>query len=347
MNANRRLMQMLRGSVGMVIPVWFPAELLEEQVRESLLTTLEDCDHWLPWEQILLVVDGDERSYRVAQKLQSSCRQRHDSTFELLVNAQNRGKGYAISLGVRWFLERPHLRYLTIRDADGDHALNDLFHLFRLAIHLQETEHTETLIIVGRRNHPHRSLGLIRGEYETLLNRVLVEAVKFALARQEAVLNTKYFSLHGDYPDLHSGYKLYSRTVCERMIQAPWERPPWVGADIYRYGVEAVPFVEGVLAEAVVGEITRLSQEPQFTGHGGFARPETNAGVMLWAFLRLGIGPDQGMAILDNQLARLTLWTDPRSREDLLRLRRAIHRSLLLSAQQSDGPADLKTGVYF
>ena len=27
----------------------------------------------------------------------------------------------------------------------------------------------------------------------------------------------------------------------------------------YRYGVEAVPFVEGVMAGAVVGEITRLT----------------------------------------------------------------------------------------
>ena len=41
----------------------------------------------------------------------------------------------------------------------------------------------------------------------------------------------------------------------------------------YRYGVEAVPFVEGVMAGAVVGEITRLTQEPDFSGHGALLGP--------------------------------------------------------------------------
>jgi hypothetical protein len=68
------------------------------------------------------------------------------------------------------------------RDADGDHALNDLLNLMRLALSLRTSEGIDALIIVGRRNHPHQALGWMRGEFESLLNRVLVEAVHFARA---------------------------------------------------------------------------------------------------------------------------------------------------------------------
>ncbi len=347
MTANLKLRETLRNSVGMVIPVWFPESLSPEQIQECLLITLDDCDHYLPWEQVVLVVDGDERSYRIARDLQTSCKARHGSTFDVLYHAENRGKGHAVVLGAQWFLERKGLQYLTIRDADGDHSLNDLVNLVRLTIHLQLAEQMDTLIIIGRRNHPSRALGFIRGEYEALLNRVLVEAVKFTLAQQQTVLKTHYFSASEDYPDLHSGYKLYSRKVCELMIQQPWERPPWVGGEIYRYGVEAVPFVEGALAGAIVGEITRLSREPRFSGHSAFARPETNAGVLLWTFLRVGIGLDQAAAILDNHLSRVTLWTDPQGREDLLQLRRSILEPLLRSAQQRHTLPDCKAPSFF
>src|SRR3989442_3615230 len=43
-----------------------------------------------------------------------------------------------------------------------------------------------------------RALGWIRGEFETLLNRVLIDALRFALAQRQQVLNTRYFSLSGD-----------------------------------------------------------------------------------------------------------------------------------------------------
>lgn len=347
MNANRQLMETLRRSVAMVIPVWFPTSLSSQQIQDSLLSTLDDCDHYLPWEQVVLVVDGDERGYRIARDLQAACQQRHSSTFDVLYHAENRGKGYAVSLGAQWFLEKTGLAYLTIRDADGDHALNDLLNLMRLAIHLQATEQTDALIVIGRRNHPHRVLGFIRGEYEALLNRVIVDAVRFALARHQTVLNTQYFSLAGEYPDVHSGYKLYSRKVCELMVQQPWERPPWVAEEIYRFGVEAVPLVEGMLAGAMVGEITRLTREPGFTGHSAFAKSETNGSVILWTFLRIGIGPDQGAAMLDNHISRLTWWTDPQGREHLLQLRRYVLERLHQAAQQPSGLADVKAGAFF
>jgi hypothetical protein len=344
---NVQLLDVMRRSLGMLIPVWFPPSLSNDQVQETLFDTLYDCEHFLAWEHVVLVVDGDARSQAIVQGLQTAYRQRYGQTFEVVYCAENGGKGFAVWRGTQWFLEKPGLEYLAIRDADGDHALNDLVTLVRLAVALRNNEGTDRLIIVGRRNHPHRALGWIRGEFETLLNRVLIEAVRFALAQRQQVLNTRYFSLSGEYPDLHSGYKIYSRKVCERIVEHPWERFPWVGGEIYRYGVEAVPFVEGVMAGAIVGESTRLTHEADFSGHDAFARPETNGSVMLWTFLRLGIGAPQAATILDNHLPRLTLWTDPQGRAALLELRRHVMERLPFSAQGEAANAEVITNPYY
>jgi hypothetical protein len=343
---NLRLMDVMRRSLGMLIPVWFPPSLSDDQVRETLLDTLHDCEHFLPWEHMALVVDGDDRSYAVVQDLQAACWQRYGQAFDVIYRAENGGKGAAILRGTRWFLEKDGLEYLTTRDADGDHTLNDLVNLMRLALVLRADGAADEVIIVGRRNHSHRALGWIRGEFETLLNRVLIDAVRFALAQRQQVLNTRHFSLAGEYPDLHSGYKIYSRRVCELMVERPWERPPWVGAEIYRYGVEAVPFVEGVMAGAVVGEITRLTQEPEFSGHGAFTRPEANGSVLLWSFLRLGIGALQAATIMDNHFPRLPLWTDPQGRSVLLELRRYVTERLQIPAQV-DSPSSAVTASHY
>ena len=340
-----QLMDLIRGAVGMLIPVWFPPTLADDHVRDTLLDTLHDCEHFLPWEHVVLVVDGDARSYAVVKDLQATCRQGHGQAFDVLCRVENGGKGAAVLRGTQWFLEKEGLEYLTTRDADGDHVLNDLVNLMRLGLALRADEDTDSIIVVGRRDHPHRALGWMRGELETLLNRVLVDAMRFALAQRQQVLNTRYFSLLSDYPDLHSGYKIYSRRVCELMVERTWEHPPWVGAEIYRFGVEAVPIVEGVMAGAIVGEITRLAQEPEFSGHGAFARPEANGSVLLWTFLRLEIGALQAATILDNHLPRLTLWTDPQGREALLELRHYVLEGLRQSTQESPPLPDRRGGA--
>jgi len=180
-----------------------------------------------------------------------------------------------------------------------------------------------------------------------LLNRVLVDAVCFALAQQQQVLKTQYMALGEVAPDLHSGYKVYSRKVCELMVERVWELPPWVGPEIYRYGVEAVPLVEGLMAGAIIGEVSRLTQEPEFSGHGAFARPETNGSVLLWSFLRLGITLQQATAMLDNHLSRLTLWTDSRGKVLLLDLRHYVLERLGRAVQESAPSSEQKRGVMF
>ena len=96
-----------------------------------------------------------------------------------------------------------------------------------------------------------------------------------------------------------------------------------------------------------MGEVTRLSWEPQLSGHSAFAKPETNAGVLLWTFQRLGIVPAQAAALLDNHLSRVTLWTDPQWREALFQLRRFVLDPLFKSAQRPDIIPEVRAGLYF
>jgi hypothetical protein len=333
MKNEAQVMEVMRSSLGMIIPVWYPPGLTDAQVRDNLLITLHDCEHYLRWGRVVLVVDGDARSQAVVRELQGACRQRHGQAFEAIYHPENRGKGFAVVRGIQWLLQERAIEYVTIRDADGDHAVNDLVNLMRLALELHAREGTNLLIIVGRRTHVHRALGWLRGEFETLLNRVLVDAMRFALAQHQQVLKTLYFASAEGYPDLHSGYKVYSRQVCELTAARAWEFPPWVGPEVYRYGVEAVPFVEGALSGAVVGEVTRLTRDPEFSGHSAFTRPEVNASVLLWAFLRLGITPPQAAALMDNHFPHLALWTETNGRAPLLALREYVLRRL----QQSIG----------
>jgi hypothetical protein len=120
-----------------------------------------------------------------------------------------------------------------------------------------------------------------------------------------------------------------------------------VGPEIYRYGVEAVPFVEGVMAGAILGEMTRLAQEPDFSGHEAFARPETNGAVLLWAFLRLEIAPHQAAALLDNHLSHLTLWTDADGKQALLQLRAYVLGTLSASGLDPSPHALPRSAVHF
>jgi hypothetical protein len=101
------------------------------------------------------------------------------------------------------------------------------------------------------------------------------------------------------------------------------------------------------MAGAIVGEITRLTREPAFSGHDAFGRPETNGSVLLWAFLRLGIGAPQAAAILDNHLPRLTLWTNPQGKASLLELRQYVLGWLYEAMREPPAPSDVKARAYY
>ena len=121
----------------------------DQQVREMLKLTLNDCQDYLAPGNICLVVDGDERSARIAARICKELAACWPAPPFLLTSSENRGKEYAVRKGVRHLLEKAsEVRYLSIRDCDGDHSISDLPHLLRLARHIARAEANDRVIII-------------------------------------------------------------------------------------------------------------------------------------------------------------------------------------------------------
>ncbi len=169
------------------------------------------------------------------------------------------------------------------------------------------------LIVVGRRADVHRNIGWVRGEFEGLLNHITLAALTHRLAAEGRVFDFRFLSAYPDPPDLMSGYKLCSAGICRTMAERNWqELLPVSAVDLYRYGMEQFPLVEGVLEGATVGEVLRLVGDDQkVSGHGRYTEPSVNAGIALWVLRRLDISPEAAVSIIENATARSRLHTDP------------------------------------
>ncbi|MCC6444977.1 MAG: glycosyltransferase [Armatimonadetes bacterium] len=309
--------QDIRGRLGMVVPAWFPTDTPQEQVEALLRATLSDFDSLLEPERLVVVVDGQERILRAAGRLRPQL-----GPFHVVWQEENRGKAAAVVAGIRALLPDQGLEYIMTRDADGDHFMNDAPHLFRLGLQMSEETENPCVAVIGRRTSVHRPLGWVRGEYEYILNELLIEGFKFTLARTGHVLDTRYFTTYGPYPDMQSGYKLYSRQAAEKaasgLTRAQQTEPR---LDMMRWGCEIVPMVEIALTGGLLGEITRLTFYDQpVTSYGKLDRPRTYGAKAAWAFRRMALSPLQAAHLMANAFPRHALYTDPTGREELAAL---------------------------
>jgi hypothetical protein len=192
---------------------------------------------------------------------------------------------------------------------------------------VRETGHARVLVI-GRRAAVHPPLGWLRGEYEQVVNAMLVEALQFSLARRGRVLPRQYWA--AEAPDLQSGYKLYSRAACEEAVRAlrtaEEERPE---LQPLRRGMEILPFAAVCAAGGIAGEAPRVTFFDQpVTSYGRVDRVRFFGDPLAWTLSELEIEPDAARGILDNALARSALMTDPAGRRELLDLRRHTLQTL-------------------
>ena len=172
---------------------------------------------------------------------------------------ENMGKMNGLRHGVRALWEREkreELRYVAPVDSDGDHFANELLNLVRAAVHVQEREGGEVRAL-GRRSSKHRPMGFLRGELEELADRVLLDALAFRAAKSGEPLRMEYATTHEEYPDFHSGFKLYSRGVVEPVFLGEPELCALEPAAYYRHGCEAVAVVEALLAGARLALVAR------------------------------------------------------------------------------------------
>jgi hypothetical protein len=315
----------MRGRVGLVVPVWFPEDLPDALCETLLRTTLADCSSCLRPEHVALVVDGVTRLAALAERLSGEIGGSgapDDIAFQVVAPAVNQGKGGALVVGWEALLADPALEFIATRDADGDHFLDDLPHLFRLGEQMSRETGNARVVVIGRRTAVHPPLGWRRGEYERVVNAILVEALQFSLARHGRVLPRQYWA--ADVPDLQSGYKLYSRAACVEAMRALREaeeqRPE---LQPLRRGMEILPFAAVCAAGGIAGEAPRATYYDQpVTSYGRVDRVRFFGDPLAWTLRELEVAADAARGILDNALARSTLMTDPDGRRELLALRR-------------------------
>jgi hypothetical protein len=322
-------MSSLRANTAVLVPVYFPPDTPEDAILKFLQRVLLDTFAFVEPTRTLFVCDGEQPAWQIINDLAGTC----EPPFRTLLQMPNGGKGRALVVGIRELLKDEGTSFVITRDCDGNHFAWDMPRMMAVAQWLRGVRAAQELVVVGGRSDRARALGMVRAEVEELLNRLTLASLKYHLAKERGeVLADIFSSTHGNSPDFHSGYKLYSRGVCRRMCELPWESYGSGNKEtVYRYGMELVPFVEAVLMRAHVVEIPRLGHVQRVTGHGAYERPEVVAELASWVFSRLDLPTDQAARVLDNTLPALKLLQDPEGRERLSEIRRLSLKLLATS----------------
>jgi hypothetical protein len=298
----------VRNIAGMVIPVWFSRGTDASLAQRLLTLTLDNFHQYVRPENVCLVVDGDERSLRIARNARKSLPESHSHKLDLLFLADNKGKHYAVTEGILGLMRHRSIEYFVVRDCDADHFISDLPNLVRSAHHISMREKTDRVLVIGRRIDRHRPLGFRRGQLEELCNRVLLDAMKYRLAKRARIFNAQYYAPYGDVPDFKSGYKLYSRRIARLVFK---RCPRFLGLDpedYWRHGAEPMPIVEAVLAGATIGEMNRTTFDVQpTTTFTEASAMDMHVKTLAWAFRRLKVPLDCARQMFDNHIPRLLL----------------------------------------
>jgi hypothetical protein len=294
-----------------------------------LQRVLQDTFSFVEPDRLLFVCDGHQPAWDILGELAMGIY----PPFRMLLHEPNGGKGAALVTGMRELLRDDNVRFVITRDSDGNHFAWDMPRMTALAEWLLSARKATDLVVVGGRTDRARALGLIRAEMEELVNGLAVGALTYHLASDRGEALSGVYPLHpGQVPDLHSGYKLYSRGVCRRMCELPWESYGSGNSDaMYRYGMEVVPFVEAVLMGAPVAETARLGHVQRVTGHGAYERPDVIAELACWVFARLDVPTGEAAKLLDSSLPLLCLFRDAAGRRKLASIRRLTLKLLATS----------------
>lgn len=253
---------------------------------------------------IYLSVDGSEFgsdvAERVARTYGTSC----------CITPANRGKLGAVRNGMHRLLVRDTLRYIAVVDQDGDHFANELLNFVRSAEHIRQQGGHDKVLVIGRRVSRHHPMGMLRGELEELADRVQLDALYYHAALTGRPLAMEYAFLREEFPDFHSGYKLFSRASAEDVFLSEPDKAGVSDTCYYRHGVESVMSVEAIIRGAYLGIVNRSTfNEQPISTFGAMARCQLIADKMIWPLKRLEIPPAFVRQWLANHLCRLLLDT--------------------------------------
>lgn len=304
--------------VGMIVPVWYPTSAEPSLVETLIKRTLDGVGQYCLPEHVLLVQDGQDCWRDVVQV------QAQEHGFGHLCLPENVGKGKAIAAGFD-AMEGRELRFLCVRDSDGDHPVGDLPMLIDLADRIEVEADNSLSIVSGGRIDRVRQLGIERALYEDVTDRVLWQALQHHAAREGRALSGAYFAAYGDWPDIQSGYKVYS--VAAARIAAAVLGSADRGGDgtLSRYGVETLPAVTVLSLGGELGVVARHAcVEQPVSGYRDLDALKLYGEPLLWALRRLQIPGGVAAALLDDALLRSPLLFDPTRRERALAMRRLV-----------------------
>jgi len=331
----------MKSITGMIIPAWHPDSMPALEIEQIMTPGLADGTLFAKPRNVLLVADGSPATVRAARNIHARL-----GGFDILALKRNVGKGGAVAAGIRRLLANSAIRFIVVRDHDNDHLVNDAPNLVRLADHIVRSEGHDRVVTLGRRSSIHRSLGFIRGEFETMMNDVIMDAAFFALARSGQTLNTRYVAAYDRVPDMQSGFKCYTRATAKLLIRALDD----IGRvtpelDLPRHGAEVPPLVETLLAGGIVGEIGRLAQErPPMTTYDRAGRFQVKGTVLTWTLQRTGVPLPTARQIFQNAIVRRVMAKDRRGLADLLRL---VNDVLIKLSKYRGEKADLIRQMHF
>lgn len=299
-------------SCAILIPVHFPAGLDEGVIRQTLEDTLRGQDGYCPAARTLLVVDQGAPAERI---LENAGKGSPLVGLPLCRLPRNRGKTEAVRVGLQRLLETTDAALFITRDCDGDHAVDDLPRLLRMAA-AASTE-SRPLSVFGARSCWEKPMGWLRQEWERLTNRVLIDLTEYLVARQGDVLDRRFWN--GLELDLQSGYRLYDRQAARIAVDSLSGLPD--NPEVYTMACEMLPFVELSLKRgraAQIQTLTRLGQP--FSSYAGIDWPRYYGSLLAFAARRYGAEPEILLRIFDNHLVESPLHWSSR-REDALRCR--------------------------
>ncbi len=325
-------LDLLRRHTGVVIPVYLP-DTIDRAVGEALIrdTVTAYCAQVKDPSAICLTVDGEAFGADVVARLVD------EAGVSSSISDRNLGKLQSVTHGMRHLIAREDLHYLAVVDQDGDHFANELLNLVRAANHISERLSTDRVLVLGRRISRHRPMGLPRGEIEELCDRVLLDALAYNAVVRQQPLRMEYAFLQEEFPDFHSGYKLFSTQTARAVFGGEQTKMGVTDTCFFRHAGEAVMVVEALEDGAYFGVVNRTTfNEQPISTFGQLNRVELAADKIIWPCRRLSIPPPFVIQWMGNHIPRLLLGTlAPDGREELERIRERVIASLA-----ADGPID-------
>jgi hypothetical protein len=237
------------------------------------------------------------------------------------------GKLGALRSGAALLLGKKESLYIAVVDQDGDQFANELVNLTRAALQIKGQTGNERVLVIGRRNSRSKPMGFFRGELEEFADRVLLDALAYRAVIKGEPLQLEYVSHYEEYPDFHSGFKLFSPRSAEDVFLSEIDTLGLPEPGPFRHAVEAVMTVEAMEKGAYLGIVSRSAVNTQpVSAFGQFKRVELVSDKIIWPCRRLGVPGKFVAQWMLNHLGRLQLNTLTPAGTD--ELRAIIQRTL-------------------